>query len=169
MEMTASHDENIRKIGRMIKDIQIAMLTTADEGGNLYSRPMVCQQAEFNGDLWFFTSKSSGKTRNIMNNQHVNLSYASPSEQKYISISGTAEIVQDRKKQEELWTPSVNAWFPKGVDDPNLVLLRIKAESAEFWDSPSSAMVQVIEIAKAAVTGQPYKPDDSQNQRVDFH
>jgi general stress protein 26 len=65
-----------------------------------------------------------------------------------------AEIVTDRTKIEELWNPIHKAWFPKGVDDPNLVLLKISVEQAEYWDSPSSTIVQVAGFVKALVTGE---------------
>ena len=48
---TSSND--IKKLGELIKDIRIAMLTTVDEDGSLRSRPMATQDAEFDGVLWF--------------------------------------------------------------------------------------------------------------------
>lgn len=149
------HNENIKKLRDLIKDIKFAMLTTAEEDGTLRSRPMVTQQTEFDGDLWFFTNASAPKVDEVQQNQHVNVSYAEPKDQKYVSVSGSAQLVRDRQKIEELWNPQYKAWFPKGLDDPDLALLKITVEQAEYWDSPASAVVRFVGFVKALTTGEP--------------
>ncbi len=148
-------NENIKKLHHLIKDIKFAMLTTVEEDGTLRSRPMATQQFEFDGDLWFFTSAKAPKVDEAQQNQHVNVSYAEPNEQKYVSVSGTAQLVRDRQKIEELWNPLFKAWFPNGLDDPDLALLKISVDKAEYWDSPSSAVVRLAGFVKAVVTGKP--------------
>ncbi|MES3037661.1 MAG: pyridoxamine 5'-phosphate oxidase family protein, partial [Bdellovibrionota bacterium] len=85
-EMENNSDKDIKKLGEMIKGIKIAMLTTVDMDGNLYSRPMMTQEAEFDGTIWFFTSRSSGKIYSMRNDVHVNLSYANTEDNRYVSI-----------------------------------------------------------------------------------
>ena len=150
-------NESVEKLRELIQDFKITMFTTVDVDGSLYSRPMACQQVEFDGDLWFFSSRSSGKIRSIENDQHVNVCYASPHDERYVSVSGRAQIVVDQHKFEELWSPWYKAWFPLGLEDPDLTLIKVHVESAEYWDSPSNMIVKLAGFAKAILTGQPSK------------
>lgn len=158
----------IKKLSNLIQDIKVAMLTTVDPNGSLYSRPMIAQEIEEDGSLWFFTSKSSGKIHSIQSDQHVNLAYSSPPDSKYISVSGKAEVVVDKEKAAQLWSPMHRAWFPEGVNDPELVMIKVNVESAEYWDSPSGAVVQLFGFAKAMVTGEAYKGKDADNKRINL-
>ena len=155
-------DETIKKLRELIKDIKFAMLTTAGDDGSLRSRPMATQQTEFDGDLWFFTNASAPKVDEIRHDQHVNVSFSSPEDHRYVSVSGKAQIVRDRKKAEELWNPFYKAWFPEGLDDPDLALLKVPVEKAEYWDSPSSPVVHLIGFVKAVATGTRYQPGDNE-------
>ena len=140
----------------MIKDIRIAMLSTQETDGTLRSRPMYVQQLEDDDDLWFFTNESSAKIKEIMHDKNVNLSFSEPDDDRYISVSGTAQMVDDMNKKEELWNPMLKAWFPDGLDDPDLTLLKINPSQGEYWDAPSSKMVQLAGFVKATVTGESY-------------
>lgn len=133
--------KDLEKLNEMIKDIRIAMLTTHDQEGFLRSRPMVTQQAPFDGILWFFTRASGETSAEIRNNQKVNLSYADHDKSIYVSLAGEAEIVRDSQKARTLWNTFVQAWFPNGPEDPDLALLKVTVQQAEYWDSPSSKMV----------------------------
>ncbi len=157
----------IAKLGTMVKGIKFAMLTTVDPDGSLASRPMACQQTDFDGDMWFFTQKTSGKILSLMKDQHVNLGYASPSDNRYVSVSGRAELVEDAHKAKELWIPFYRTWFPKGLEDRNLILIRVRVETAEYWDSPSSMVVQLIGFAKAVLTGQ--TQEEGAHERLNLH
>ncbi len=159
-----SHAEQAKKLGELIKDINIAMLTTALPDGSLRSRPMATQNEKFDGTIWFFTRSDSGKVHEIEDDQHVNVSFVDAGSQNYVSVSGKAKLSRDRAKIDELWSPFVKAWFPDGKDDPQLALLEIKVENAEYWDAPSSAMVNLIGMAKAAATGKTY--DAGENEKV---
>ena len=144
---------NIKKLHDMVKDIRFAMLTTVEEDGTLRSRPMATQEFEFDGDLWFFTSADATKVNEVQHEHHVNVSYAEPKDQKYVSVSGTAQLIRDKSKIEELWNPLFKAWFPDGLNDPQLSLLKVSVDKAEYWDSPSSKVVRLLGFAKALVTG----------------
>ena len=149
-----SHQENVSKLGELIKDIKIAMLTTVDaESNRLRSRPMGTQEIEFDGQLWFFASITSPKADEIEHYRQVNVSYAAPDKNRYVSVSGAAAIVRDRAKIKELWSPIYKIWFPNGVDDPDLCLLRIDVAQAEYWDSPSGPVNKLVGFVKALVTG----------------
>jgi len=155
-------DASVEKLRELIKDIKFAMLTTAEDDGTLRSRPMATQQIEFDGDLWFFTNASAPKVDEIRHDQHVNVSFSSPEDQRYVSVSGKAQVVRDRQKAEELWNPFYKAWFPGGLDDPDLALLKIPIDKAEYWDSPSSPVVHLFGFVKAVATGTRYQPGENE-------
>jgi general stress protein 26 len=161
-------EENVRKLRDLIKDVKVAMLTTVDAEGTLRSRPMATQEVEFDGTLWFLTWVNTAKVDEIERDHHVNVAYADPSSDKYVSVSGVARLVRDRKKAEELWTPLHKAWFPQGLDDPNLGLLRVEVQKAEYWDAPSSKVVQLAGFVKAMVTGKPYGEEGVDHQKVNL-
>ncbi len=163
--MEDKRQESIKKVNDLIKAVQVAMLTTID-WGVLRSRPMQTQEAEFDGDLWFFTSTDTHKTDEIEKDRRVNVSYAAPDSNTYVSVSGTAALVNDKEKIEELWKPIYKAWFPKGLDDPTLILLKVSVEQAEYWDSSSSTIVQVVGFVKALVTGE--RADGGDHGRVNL-
>jgi general stress protein 26 len=150
-----TREDKIAKLGSMIKGIKFAMLTTADPDGVMRSRPMATQDAEFDGELWFFTRGDSGKVHSIEKDQHVNVAYADPDKHHYVSVAGRGYMVHDKEKMAELWNPALKAWFPDGLEDPEISLLRVDVDSAEIWDSPSSSIVHLIGMAKAAITGKP--------------
>ena len=138
MDTPIDRDSAIRKLGELIGEIRIGMLTTTTEDGSLRSRPMTTQLAKFDGKLWFFTKRDSPKADEMRLHRRVSLSYAKPEDNSYISISGTAELITDPKKAHELWDPSYEQWFPQGTSDPSLILIRVTVEQAEYWHAPSS-------------------------------
>jgi general stress protein 26 len=154
--MEEKRQESIAKLKGLIEEIDFAMLTTVN-GGQLRSRPMSTQKFEFDGDLWFFTSDQTHKIEEIEQDSRVNVAYSKPEDNVYVSVSGRAELVKDKEKIEELWNPILKAWFPEGLDDPTLALLKISVEEAEYWDSPNSKIVQLYGFVKAIVTGEPAK------------
>ena len=166
MENNKTRSEAIEKLTALIQDIDFAMMTTVDADGVLRSRPMSTQKTEFDGDLWFFTSDKTHKTEEIEKDNRVNLSYANPDDNVYVSVSGTASVVKDRTKMEELWNPILKAWFPDGLDTPGICLLRVSVEQAEYWDSPSSTIVQIAGFVKAMVTGQ--RASGGENEKINL-
>jgi general stress protein 26 len=157
----ATHTEQVKKLGELIKDIRIAMLTTVDEDGTLRSRPMATQEAEFDGDLWFFTRDDAPKVHEGLRERNVNVSYSS--DNRWVSVSGRMSLVQDRAKMKELWSEQFRAWFPDGLDDPKLGLIKVEADHAEYWDSgPSNVFIQIRGYVKAALTGERAKGGENE-------
>ncbi|MEP6980499.1 MAG: pyridoxamine 5'-phosphate oxidase family protein [Nakamurella sp.] len=152
------------KVAELAKDIRIAMLTTMDADGHHISRPMAQQEVEFDGDLWFFAQRTSRKVAHIRANPEVGVTLSS--NDTWISIEGAAEIVDDRAKNKELWNAFVGAWFTDGPEDPDVVLIKINAHGAEYWDSPGGRIATVVSFVKAKVTGKPY--DGGENEKVDL-
>ncbi|WP_036182909.1 pyridoxamine 5'-phosphate oxidase family protein [Ureibacillus manganicus] len=142
------NQEEIETLRELIKDIDIAMLTTATEEG-LVSRPMKTQEVEFDGDLWFFTKKDTDKYDEILHDQHVNVAYAGKS---YVSVRGKAEIVEDLGKKKELWSKVYDKIMQTSYDDPNVILIKVKVEAAEYWESGN--LVKKIAYFYKRMTGQ---------------
>jgi general stress protein 26 len=165
METQSKASESLKKVHDMIEDIRIAMMTTVDEQGNLVSRPMAVAQIDEHNDIWFFTKRSSPKVDQIDQNQHkVNLSFANTDDSDYVSVSGTGQEIDDKAKIDELWNPQVKAWFPEGKEDPELTLLKVRIDMAEYWSASDSKMVRFFQQAAAAVTGNP--PKMGENEKV---
>lgn len=135
-----------------MKEFKFVMLTTAEPDGSLHSRPMATQEVEFDGDLWFFTGAHSPKVFESEQHRQVNVAFSNPEKNTYISASGTAALVRDKAKIEQLWKPVYKTFFPKGLEDPELALLKINVEKAEYWDSPSTALGRAFNFARAYVT-----------------
>ena len=166
MANNTNHPGDVKLLAEKIKGIRVAMMTTIHEDGTLRSRPMATLDMEFDGVLWFFTLESTPKVGEVQENPQINLSYVKPDDERYISISGTAQLVRDKQKIDELWKPFLKAWFPNGKDDPNLALLKVTVTVAEYWDGPSNKMVQLSYIAKSAATS---KVDmGGENAKVQF-
>ena len=96
----------------------------------------------------------------------VNVSFADPDNQHYVSISGKAQLVRDRNKIDELWRPEFKIWFPEGKDDPQVALLRVNLEKAEYWDSPSSTIGYVLNLVSSLVTGK--EADAGENRKIEL-
>lgn len=165
MEAKEQRNKEMQRVGELIEDIRVGMLTTVDETGKLVSRPMAVMQLDENGNLWFLTKENTPKTEQIDRNYKVNVAFADVADASYVSVSGSAEELQDRAKIEELWSPMAKPWFPEGKDDPQLSILKVHIETAEYWDSTSSRMVRLFEMARAALTGDTYK--EGKNELVE--
>lgn len=158
----SAQSSDVTKVAELVKDIRIGMLTTVDSRGHFISRPMAQQEVEFDGDLWFFAERDSRKVRHIAASPEVNVTLSS--NDTWISLCGTARVVEDRAKAKELWNTWVEAWMPQGPEDPSVVLIKVTADSAEYWDTPGGRVASVISFVKAKVTGEPY--DGGENERV---
>ena len=158
--------ENLNRVERLLKIIKAGMLTTKNAKQELCSRPMMLQKFDLNrGELWFFTGKNSGKVFDIEKDSRVNIAFASPGSSSFVSVYGSAEVVDDKALEKELWTPALKAWFPEGLQDPNLILLCVKINYVEYWDS-SSTFVQIVGFTKAILTGETYKPTSSEHGHI---
>jgi general stress protein 26 len=156
--------DDSRKVAELIKGERIAMLTTRAPEGTLTSRPMALQEVQFDGDLWFFAERSSRKVSHLVGHPQVNVTVGSGST--WVSLTGTASVVDDPARKRELWNGAVEAWFPDGLDAPDVVLLKVQGESAEYWDTPGGRVATVLSFAKAKLTGQPYSGGENETVRL---
>lgn len=155
---------NVQKVVDLINDAKIGMVATLDQGGSIVSRPLVVQQVETDGDMWFFTDRDTSQVTHVRSEPKVNISFSQ--RDSWVSVSGVATVVEDQAKAEELWNPMVEAWFPDGPQTPGLVFLRVEADSAEYWDSPGGVVGAAIQFVKAKA-GQG-KPDVGESGTVEL-
>ncbi len=153
VESEAPHEH----LWKLIHDMRFGMLTTRHADGVLHSRPLTTQNRKLDegASLWFFVALSGEPARDVKADPMVNVSYASPEKDCYVSVSGQARIVDDAERKKALWSASAKAWFVGGLEDPDLGLLEVRIDRAEFWDVKTSKMVQLYKMAKAAVSGVP--------------
>jgi general stress protein 26 len=157
----ASDGKDIGRTWDLMKKIGFAMLVTHD-GDKLRARPMhACVERE-NNAIYFLADARRHKDEEIARNPGVNLSFADTDDQKYVSVVGTATVSNDRAKIKELFSTPAKAWW-SSADDPNIRLLKITPDEAEFWDSPGTA-ISYVKMAAAAVTGT--RPDLGDNRKV---
>lgn len=143
----------IQVLNNLIADIRVAMLTTVDRHGRLCSRPMTTQQRPFDGFLWFLTDRRTPTVEDLAVHPLVNVSYTQSDDQRYVSCSGEATLVEDRTLIREFWQAPFAVWFPHGPDDPALVLLRVRVDAADYWDTPSSWPGRLLAFGKTRATG----------------
>ena len=148
------------KLAEIIKDINVAMMTTTDLAGKMHSRPMVTAAFERNehfvGTIWFYSKKESLKVHDIEEEKEILITYAHPASQDYVVIHGLAGIERDKLKIVTLWNSKLKEWFPKGVEDPEMVMIKIDVLNAEIWDAPPSKTGKILGMVKSLVTGHPY-------------
>ena len=155
MSTTVINDRQaaIEQLNSMIQDIDIAMFTTLAQSGLLRSRPMTTASRRFDGDLWFFTLKSDPRVCDIEADSRVGISYSCPNARSYVSISGSASMVEDEQKFETFWRDDLNQWFPDGLESSDLALIKVRVDYAEYWDHSNSTMVRLLNFVKSLVTG----------------
>lgn len=165
--MDGSQTDARAKLWDMIKDIRVAMLVTMEQDGSHRARPMWTIEREFDGTLWFFTHASSETSGEVRASDQVCLCYSEPEDQNYVSISGRAQIVRDQAEIDRHWSEYMATWFPKGTSDPDIALIAVTVDRAEYWDAPSSTMVHAYGYLKAKLTGK--SPEDvGENRKLDF-
>jgi general stress protein 26 len=152
-----STGQDRRKVAELVRGVRIAMLTTVEPGGDLVSHPMATQDVELDSDIWFITERGSDTARNIEASPRVNVAYSGDSS--WVSVSGSAEVVDDEARLAELWNTFTDAWMEGGPDNPENVLVHVRGESAQYWDSPGAKVTQLVNLVKAKVTGERYEPD----------
>ncbi len=151
-------DHDLTPIRTIMESVRTCMLTTVSSDGSLHSTPMTTQQAQFDGDAWFLVGRTSHTAEHIGGNPTVNVSYSGDSS--WLSLAGSARIVDDAAKKKELWSTFAEAWFPDGEEDPNVVVLKVESDSAQYWESPGTVKM-MASMLKARVTGSTPNAGDS--------
>jgi general stress protein 26 len=155
--MNDDNGDQRKHLWDLIKDIRFAMFTTRHGNGHLHARPMTTQNKAVDADesLWFFMSKSGDPVADLIADPTVAVVYADPGSDTYVSVSGTAAVIEDAAKKQQLWNKATEAWFPNGPGDPDVALVQVRIVHANYWDVKESKPVQLLKMASAAVTGKP--------------
>jgi general stress protein 26 len=165
-----NNEQNIKDFYKLIEDIEIAMFTTRRADGRLVSRPMATQARSTGADLWFVTDISTDKMDELENDPQINVAYFNVKSMEYVSVSGTARVVNDRSKIRELYRPDWKAWFPgddekSGTpDDPRIALIAVDADSAVYLKVDKPKPIVLFEVARGMITGK--TPDVGEVRRV---
>lgn len=144
----------VEKLKELVDNIDICLFcTNLKTGDGATTRPMSTQEVDEDGNLWFFSAIDSDKNREIQSDRRVQLFYSHPGKSSYLVVNGDAEIVIDRQRTEELWSPLVKTWFKEGKDDPNISILKISPTSAYYWDTEGNRMINFFKMVASVATG----------------
>lgn len=157
----------IRQLRQLLKGMPIGMLTTQTPLGASHSRPMLVHDVDEGGWLWFLTDRHSRKACELSQNPHATIAFQSKKGDRYVSVQGTAVVVRDDVKLQELWNPTVRSWFPRGRHEPEIVLVAVRVARAEYWLMPRRRLARLFGVAKAMVTGKP--PEPGKHGILDLH
>ncbi|MDI1233272.1 MAG: pyridoxamine 5'-phosphate oxidase family protein [bacterium] len=165
--MKAIINQKIEKLLEMAKDSRVCMFITHEKNTeNLSGRPMGISKIDADGTLWFFTKASSYKVEEIGDSQKVSIAIANESSQNYLMIHGNATLVNDKIKMKDLWNNFMKAWFPLGLEDPDITLIKVVPSEVNYWDSSSNKMVVLFNLIKAIATGKVY--DEGEHGKINL-
>lgn len=159
----------IDRLWQLLGDHGIFMLTTRSCPGDhevLRSRPMAGYPSQQERRIWFLTDEKGMKDEEIAANDEVCITLSDPSNQHYVSLSGRASLHYDVERKRQLWTVASQAWFPEGPEDPDVLLVCVDLDQAEFWDGDPNPVVVSLKIAKAAASGE--RVDVGENKKVNL-
>ncbi len=152
-------DDKKQKLVEILKKLDTVMLVTEGMTGAPHARPMALADVEPSGDLWFVTSRSSEKTREVR--AHSRALATAQGSSLYATVTGQIELVDSRPKVHELWKDTWKVWFPNGKDDPEIVLLHLRPDMGEYWSNAGTEGIRYLfEAAKALITGEKAQSDD---------
>lgn len=162
----STQNEKARSVLKdILKDTDVVMLTTISEDGNIVSRPMQTQEIEFDEDLWFITRKDTTKYKEISANPNVNVTVVGDS---YASISGKAVFVDDVERKKEFWNKIYEKMFDVSYDDPMLILIKVEADKAEYWETGNTTKSVANFFKKVVGNKDSVKPGENSNETVDL-
>ena len=155
MKNEASDRGDLRKLGELIGDIDVAMMTTRSADSSLASRPLQTLKLDADGELIFFTGADSQKVKELTDDPCVNLTFVHAKDQRYISVRGRARMDRDEATIDELWSPTQHIFFPGGKSDPNLMVLRVRIQDAAYWEAKGNFLARALDFARGMLDESP--------------
>lgn len=155
---------DLASLRERLKDFDIALFTTVNGEGKIHTRPMQIQEREDDADVWFVTSDKTMKVDELEQNPSVGVYCYRDRDSAYVSVAGTATITRDRALIEQMWKPDWKAWFPEGKDSPDIALIKVTVDEAEYWKPEGGTLRVMFEEARGMITGQ--QPDINPPTRV---
>jgi general stress protein 26 len=154
MKVESQQSTAMQELADSLEDQRTAMLTLVEAGGHLGARPLTALEMDGQGSIWFMVSRRSMAAVAARPGTAVNLAFSDSDKSLYVSMAGTALLVDDAARKESLWTGMARPWF-SGADDPALSLLCVKPSAIEVWDGPDSSVVRALAMAASVAAGQP--------------
>jgi general stress protein 26 len=154
MEKNLEQQEALKKFKKLVEEVRTCMFITNTTSEHEHTRPMATIEVEDDGTLWFFTDIRSIKVEEVNRDKTVHLTYAHPGKESYLDVWSRGTVITDKQQLKDKWSPIVKAWFPDGVDDPNLALLKLQPTECYYWDSETGKMIQFFKMAASIVSGQ---------------
>ena len=160
-EKSFQHD-----LWKLIKEIKFGMLTHRHPDGSLHAHPLTTQNRSLKpGEpLYFFVSRQTELGQRLQADGNVCVAYGDLKNDTWVSISGMARISDNLDTKKDLFNALAKAWFPGGVEDPDLELVEVQIQHAEFWNVKESKPTQMLKMATAAVTG--VKPEMGEHREM---
>lgn len=155
MKVATQSNADLRKLAELIDGIDVAMLTTHAADGSMVSRPLQTLEFDATGELVFFTAADSAKVAELTEHPDVNLAYADPGKQRFVSIRGSVRLDRDRDTIDRLWSFTQKVFFPAGKDDPQLMVLRVRVRDAAWWDAADNFVARAIDFAQGLMSDDP--------------
>lgn len=149
----------------LLSGFSTAMLVSHENNGTFHARPMAIAELKPDVEATFATDKRSPKISEIATNPNVLITFQSASE--YAALEGVASLTADREEIDRLWSEAWRVWFPDGKDDPNLVLIKVRPTSGEYWDNSGlEGLKYVFKGIKAVIQGERPDTDETQHAKV---
>ena len=156
-------EADLDRVWEIMEDISVCMVTT-HAGGRMRSRPMHGMPERAENAIYFITDTRGAKDDEIAAAPDVCLAFADIGDNTYLSVTGQADMRRDPAKAEELWSTEAQAWWPRGPQDPNVRVLRVTVDQAEYWDTRGNSISVALKLMTARMTGR--EPDLGENKKV---
>ena len=159
--MNQEKGKYVEKLTEMVNDVHVSMLITSkDKSSHPLGNALGVDEIDDDGTIWFFRKSSLDDDKEVEESENVSVAIVNQTNQNYLMINGTVSLVNDKNKMKKLWNGTMKAWFPKGLDDPDILLIKVSPVQVNYWDSASSKMIVLFNMLKAIVTEKPYTEEE---------
>lgn len=147
-------ERTLKDLAKKMKDIDFAMLSTHAPGGTIGSRPMSNNRdVDYDGDSWFFTTEEAQMITDITSDPQVGLSFQGKAgvlglRPFFIAVEGVAELIREKSQFTAHWTKDLDRWFEQGTETPGLILIKVSAKSAHYWDGEDEGEVRIDHVSR---------------------
>lgn len=128
------HNLQLQEIKDFTEKTKTCLFVTQTKESHLRARPMMTANTDETGAVWFYTNEFNSKVKDIWKNNEVLVTYTSLSSDSYLTIKGIASLSYNKNDIMDYWDKKLTAWFPAGLDDPNIILIKVDLLEAEYWN-----------------------------------
>ncbi|THV21282.1 pyridoxamine 5'-phosphate oxidase family protein [Peteryoungia ipomoeae] len=137
------------ELSKKMQKIDFCMMITHSGDGTISSRPMSNNgDVDYDGDSYFFSYMETRKVRELTADPTVSLTFTAPPSLLgkpgiFVAVSGRASLIADKAVFEAHWTKDLDRWFKDGIDTPGIVLIKVHADKAEYWDGEENGVISL--------------------------